>query len=315
MNEVLYKHLDLIAQLTDLDGGGSFRVFAFRRVANAVRDAEFEVTAENMGSIKGAGTSTKEVIAEFLDTGMSQRFDDLCTRWPANVLTMTAVHGIGAKTAFQIHEATGIKNLDELIAAAEKGGGAIAGRWLSAIRLARDMKAGRLPLAIARALANQLVGKLRDVPGVLDVEVCGSIRRGKATCKDADIVVKAEPKDHARIHKTFVEMGEMLVSGETKSTIVAEGYSQKMQCDCWTVSPVEWGSSIAYATGSKIHNMQLRALSRRKGMKLNEKGIWRRHDMKRLGGEHERDIYDVLGIPYVEPQDREAAYRPSFSAA
>jgi len=315
MNTNLHRHLDLIAQLTDLDGGGSFRVWAFRRVANAVRDAQVKVAPGNMGDLNGAGTSTKEVIVEFLATGTSQRFQELCTRWPAEVLTMTAVHGIGAKTAFQIHQATGIKNLDGLIAAAEKGDGEIAGRWLSAILLARDMKAGRIPLAIARAMANQLVDKLKAVPGVLDAEVCGSIRRGKATCKDADIVVKAEPRDHASIHKAFVELGEILVSGDTKSTIVVDGFSQRMQCDCWTVPPIEWGSSIAYATGSKVHNMQLRALSRRKGMKLNEKGIWRRHDLKRLGGKREQDIYDVLGIPYVEPEDREEAYRPSFSAA
>jgi DNA polymerase (family X) len=309
VNTELYKHLDLIAQLTDLDGGGSFRVWAFRKVANAVRDADFEVTVENMSGLRGAGKSTQEVIQAFLETGTSPRLEDLCTRWPADVLTMTAVHGIGAKTAFQIYESTGIRNLDDLIAAAEKGGPEIGDRWLSAILLARDMREGRVPLGTAKNIALLITEALREVDGVRAIEVCGSIRRGKPTCKDIDIVVKAEPRDHARIHKAFSEMGKPLVSGETKTTIVAKGFGQAMQCDCWTVVPAEWGASVAYATGSKIHNMQLRALARKKGMKLNEKGIWRRHNMKRLGGEHERDIYDVLGIPYVEPEDREDAYK------
>ena len=305
VNEALFNHLDLISQLTDLDGGGAFRVFAFRRVANAVRDMTELVTPETQ--IKGAGKSLQEVIVDFLTTGTSRRYQDLITRWPADVLTMTAVHGIGAKTAFTIFQSTGIRNLDGLIDAAEKG--TISERWRSAILLARDMKQGRIVLAVAQAIANNVARQLQELPGVLKAEVCGSIRRKKATCKDADIVVAADPKDHAAIHAAFVQMGETLVSGETKSAIVVETYGKKMQVDCWTIPPEEWGAAVAYATGSKVHNMQLRALAGKKGMKLNEKGIWRRHDMKRLGGEHEQDIYDVLGIPYVEPEDREEAYQ------
>lgn len=310
VNEALYNHLDLIAQLTDLDGGGSFRVFAFRRVANTVRDMVEPVTPAT--KIKGAGKSLQEVITDFLATGTSRRYEELITRWPADVLTMTAVHGIGAKTAFGLYQTLGIRNLDELIAAAEKGD--IPDRWQSAIMLARDMQRGRILLAIAQAIANNVARQLREVPGVLNTEVCGSIRRKKATCKDADIVVAADPKDHAAIHAAFVKLGEVLVSGDTKSAIVIDAYGKKMQVDCWTVPPNEWGAAVAYATGSKVHNMQLRALAAKKGMKLNEKGIWRRHDMKRLGGEHETDIYDVLGIPYVEPEDREESYQKRQSA-
>lgn len=331
-NQDLSEHLSLIAQLTDIAKGGHFRVVAFQNAATMVRDHREPVTLANVGTLKGMGKSCIEVVKDYLETGTSRRLKELGEKLPGalEAMTMTAVKGIGPKTAMTLKEA-GIKNLNELVKCVENGAldkhpGLV--RFKDAILIARDRKAGRLDYAVAKAIADKVLEQVTSFPGVLEAELCGSLRREKPTIKDCDIVVKAELKDHPGIHAAFSKLGNTFVSGEIKTTIYVTMYGTTLQCDIWTVEPWYFGGAVAYATGSKAHNIKLRALARSRGMRIDERGIFKflesglenetgfegrtdglylkgRKVADRLGGESEKDLYTVLDIPYVEPTARE----------
>jgi len=333
-NRELSEHLSLISQVTDLIGGGHFRVTAFRNAAEAVRDAAEPVTEANMSKLPRVGKSCKEVIIDFLQTGTSNRLTKLAEENPGVVdgMTMCSVKGIGPKTAMTLVDA-GIPNLDALVTAVESG--ALDAfpkllRFKDAILIAKERKAGRLDYDLARAIADFVLAEVQAIPGVTQVEVCGSLRRKKATVKDADFIVKADLKDHPGVHEAFRALGSTFVSGDVKTTIYVEKYGTTFQCDLWTVEPWYFGGAVCYATGSKDHNIKLRMLAKSRRMRIDEKGIFgftdevppsgtkyeAREDglwlkgrivADRLGGENERDLYDVLGIDYVEPEDREKA--------
>jgi DNA polymerase (family 10) len=305
-NQELYEHLALIAQLTELDGGGRFRVAAFKDASVAVRDLQYKITPEVVDTLPKVGDTLREVICDFIATGTSRRLAALGAKWPVEAMSMTKVKGIGAKTALKLH-ACGIKNFDELIAAAERG--EIDDKIRAAVLLARDFSLGRVQHSIAKAIADQLANQVAQIPGVLEVCVAGSVRRKKPTSKDIDLVAKADVTNHAAILAEYVKLGDMLNTGDVKSAIVVSMYATKIQCDMWMVKPQNWGAALNYATGSKNHNERLRGLAKARGMRINEYGIFRVNDDdslgERLGGESEQDIYRILDIPYVDPDKRE----------
>lgn len=331
-NQELSEHLSLIAQLTDIAKGGHFRVVAFQNAATTVRDHPEPITAANVGTLKGMGKSCIEVVKDYLDTGTSRRLKELGEKLPGalDAMTMTAVKGIGPKTAMSLME-VGLKNLDDLVKAVEKGAldqhpGLV--RFKDAILIARDRKSGRLDYSIAHSIGVKVLEQVKALPGVLDAEMCGSLRRKRPTIKDCDIVVKANLESHPSIHTEFAKLGSTFVSGEVKTTIYVTMYNTTLQCDLWTVEPWWYGGALAYATGSKAHNIKLRALARSRGMRIDEKGIFKflesglenetgfdgredglylkgRKVADRLGGASETDLYTVLGVPYVEPTERE----------
>jgi len=305
-NQGLYEHLALIAQLTELDGGGRFRISAFKDASIAVRDFASEITPENINLLPKIGDTLREVIIDFIRTGTSRRLADLGLRWPVEAMSLTKVKGIGPKTALKFHK-LGFKNFDELVTAAEDG--KLDEKVKTAVLLARDFSLGREPHEMAKSIANAVAEQVRQITGVLEVCVCGSVRRKKATSKDIDLVARAAQEDHAGILSAFGGLGDILNLGDVKSSIVVTMYTAKMQCDLWMVRPENWGSALNYATGSKNHNERLRGLAKSRGMRINEYGIFRVNADEtlgeRLGGESEQDVYRILDIPYTDPDKRE----------
>jgi DNA polymerase (family X) len=328
-------HLQLIAHLIDLQEsraakasgqkkGRGFRSQAFARAAKEVRERGDERMLS--GGVVGLGSSTKEVLEQFLATGTSDRMKQLDAELPGVVdaMTMTRVKGVGPVKAVAIME-LGIPNFEALVAAAQAGTlDPSLERFKSAIIHAHEIKSGRIEAMVARPIAEGVLEQVLKFPGVIKAEICGSLRRRMPTIKDCDIVVSALPEHHAGIHEAFKAMGLKFTSGDVKTTIYVERFATTLQCDIWTVEPWWFGAALNYATGSKEHNIHLRAMAKRRGMRIDEKGIFRmlkqvdgRLDAKvdglyqdgekvaeRLGGDLETDIYSVLGIPYVEPKDR-----------
>ncbi len=310
-NRLVAEHLQLLSMAMSLEPGANrFKIKAFEEAAESLVLSPSDVRYVDPRTISGIGASVAEVIKEFLASGTSARYEELAKKFPVEALSMTRVDSIGPKTAMKFH-AEGIRNFDELVAAAQIPG-KLKDKLRDAVLFA--VKKVRVPheeakwLAVAVDLA--LIERMPTVSTVMSQhEVCGSIRRKAVDSKDVDIVgCVADKKDVDALLDAFVEIGTKISRGDNRASIRFTHNARTMQVDLWLVPPESYGSALNYATGSKDHCVAVRALARKKGMLINEYGIFRVNDAgetgDRLGGSDEGDLYRLLGLPYVEPENR-----------
>jgi DNA polymerase (family 10) len=303
-NREITAHLVLISQLMALDGANKFKVMVFQNAADAIKGTNIDVTQVDPKTIDGVGDSIAAVIRQLIKTGTSDKLDELSKRWKPSVMEMTRVNGIGPKTAYKLHLEHGIQDFAELVKFAESGG--LNERLTKAVFYARDTASGRIPHIIAKYLADHVIAEIQDL--TRNVQVCGSIRRNTDTSKDVDIVACVENGNRAKLFEKFNSLGEVIGSGDRKSSIRFTHLNTTMQVDLWVVDPWYWGSALVYATGSKDHCVAIRSLAKSRGLIVNEYGIFRQdveyNEQNQLGGRDEHDIYRVLNLEYQEPAER-----------
>lgn len=295
-------HLKLISQLKSLNGETQFAIAAYERAAKSLNDmvyAKVDIATVDLNGLAGFGDSIKTAIRQYLATGSSSSYQALATKFPPEMLTMTAVTGIGPKKALKLFQ-QGYHNFGELCAAAV--GGKLDAKLQEAVLTAMN-KAGRLSHHIIRPVAEKLLAEMMTLPEVQQASLAGSIRRKTATSKDIDIVC-CVTGSRAAVFGKFLTLGKTINVGPAKSSIHVEIDGQMVQSDLWVGEPTHYGALLAYATGSKDHNIRLRKLASERGWLINEYGIHEEATGKVLGGQDEGDLYRLLGIPYVEPWNR-----------
>lgn len=319
-NENIAKHLELIAQLKQLSGASAFSYGAYQKAATTIREINKEIkNKSDLKGVAGIGAKTQKAIQQFIDTGTSDSYESLATQFPVECLSMATVQGIGAKRALKIYEHEFAKNFDDLVKLAENDDlqkledakiGVNAKNLKDAIIFAKETKMGRVPYIQAYLVA-QNIQKVIE-PFVDTMELAGSLRRKKDTIKDIDILIREEKEKFketldcclAALEGDDIEV-EIVTRGDVKASLrVKVNYSPKMRVDLWMVEPYCWGSYLNYATGSKEHNVILREKAKEMGLLVNEKGIFKVDTGERIGGENEHDLYNILGIDYVEPTER-----------
>jgi len=303
VNKKVANHLQLIGQLTSLDGGNRFSIKAWEEAAVTVTNFPLEVTPENVLEIPGVGAKIGLTIKEFLTAGSSSASQSLAERWPVDAMTMTITDGIGPKRAYKLYE-KGICNFDQLHAAALAG--ELDAKLATNVVLASFKKSGRISFYAANQIGNYFKENLVKVPGVSAVEVGGSIRRKAETAKDVDVLACIEKEeDRTTLMEAFKVYGPGSFQGqETKASIQYPiSGSQVIQIDLWIADKSYWGTLLNHVTGSKDHNVTIRTLAKSKGLSISEYGIFDDADQK-LGGENEHDLYRILDIPWVDPENR-----------
>lgn len=321
-NENIAKHLELIAQLKQLSGASAFSYGAYQKAAQTVRSLSNEIKDKSeLKGIAGIGAKTQKAISQFIESGTSDSYNHLAEQFPVECLSMATVQGIGAKRALKIYELGFANNFEDLVKLAENNDlqkledakiGLNAENLKGAIIFAKETKMGRVPYATAHYIANEI--KKTILPFVDTLEFAGSLRRKRETIKDIDILIREE-KD--KFKETLdcclaaidgdenIEI-EVVTHGDVKASLrVHINDMPRMRVDLWMVEPYCWGSYLNYATGSKEHNIKLRELAQKQNLLVNEKGIFHAKTGERFGGENETDLYEILGIDYVEPTDRE----------
>jgi DNA polymerase (family 10) len=223
---------------------------------------------------------------------------------------MTSIPGFGPKKAMAAYRELGVASVDELAAAAERGELASLKGFsrtternvLEGVGRLRASR-GRVQVDEALEVAEDLLARLRSIPGVRRVAYAGSLRRMAETIGDVDLLVASDRP--AAVMDAFVGFGvvaTVLAHGETKSSIVTTG---GLQVDLRVIAREAWGAAMIYFTGSKAHNIRIREMAVRKGLKLNEYGLFRAKTGKLLAAESEEIVYERLGLPYIEPTLRE----------
>ncbi len=312
-----------IGDILEVKGELVFKTVAYHRAADAIGRSPIDlVAAYRAGTapkVAGVGQAISDKIAELVTTGRMRFLDTLRAEVPASLVELLEIPGLGPKTVRQLHEELGIATLDDLRRAAEAG--TIRGlRGLSdrteqlildgITRL--ETRPTRLLLHQAEAHIGALIETLTAVPGVGSIEPAGSYRRRKETIGDLDLL--AETTDPAALMARFTGLG-------TVATVVARGGHKSAirllrgpQVDLMVMPPGTAGTYRIHFTGSKEHNVRLRARARDRGWSLSEYGFLRiGDDGEPLTGDAadlrtfatEAEAYAFLDLPFVDPELRE----------
>ncbi len=312
-NDAAAQMLQEFAELLAISGGDAFKVRAYEKAARAVAGYQAEIAGldeKGLDAIPNVGTHLARKIVEFRSTGSVEELDELRATVPAGLRTLLAVPGLGPKRARQVYDQLGITSVSELLDALHdqrlrglRGWGERSEANLAQAIHDAQTSGGRIGIAVALDLAEQLVAELSALPTVRRAAYAGSLRRMRETVGDIDLLVTSERPD--AVMRAFCGLplvARVLAHGPTKSSIVT---TKGVQVDLRVVEPAVWGAALMYFTGSKAHNIRIRQIAVRAGLKLSEYGLFEVDSGKQLAAASEQEVYDRLGLPWVAPTLRE----------
>ncbi len=298
----------------------AFKPVAYRRAARSVETLSSDIAEvfssggrEKLMEIPGVGEGIAEKIAEFLETGKLNYYNELKRKFPQHVAELMNVPGIGPKRIKFLHDKLGIKSVAQLEAAARAHklsklpgfGEKLEDDILKGIGI---FKAGqeRTLLGYALPTAEEIEHSLKSLKEVVRASIAGSMRRKKETVGDIDILASCRGTAAAtRIMDFFTAMPEVsriLAKGSTKSSVLLK---TGLQVDLRVVDDASFGAALQYFTGSKEHNVVVREIAIKKGLKLNEYGVFRKATNRNVASKTEKDVYRAIGLRYMEPEIRE----------
>jgi DNA polymerase (family 10) len=316
-NQEIARVLWETADLMEIAGEDSFRIRSYRngatavegypeRIADILRDPKRTVT-----EIPGIGKGLAHVLAEIVERGSCERRDLLLQKFPPTALEFLKIQGLGPKSIALIFEHYRISTIDELerlcheqkLRVLPRMGAKLEEKVLRSIAQYRQ-RSGRYLLSYAEAVAAELIEALGQVPGVDAITPAGSLRRGRETVGDLDLLVTG-PAAHAALERfvKYPRVEEVLGRGENKAS--ARVGREGLQVDVRALAPENFGAAMQYFTGSKDHNVAIRTRAVKMGLKLSEYGLFRLEGDIRVAGETEEGVYQGLGLPWIPPELRE----------
>jgi len=316
-NSQIAAALDELGDLNELDGAIIHRVVAYRAAAKAVRDAATSVAelarAGRATELPGIGATLQEKLQALIETGDIPAAQKLRAKFPAGLVAMTHVPGLGPKRARRLYDELGIDSVDALRAAAEgqrlrelKGFGPKAEANILATLAAGADGQPRERVVLDRALriAEPIVAALRAHPASVRVELAGSARRMADSVKDIDLIATAA--DPLALARALIELEQIESSGEPGAAGVRARTHSGMQVDLRIVAPDQFGNLLQHFSGSKEHNMALREAAVRGGLHVSEYGVTDDATGETHRCATETEVYALLGYDYIEPELREA---------
>jgi DNA polymerase (family X) len=304
-----------IADILDIQGENPFRVRSYRNASRTIADlsqsAESMVrTGQNLEAIPGIGKSIHEKIVEIVSTGKCTFLEELRNQIPAGLTELLKLEGLGPKKVKALYEELGVDSVDRLEKIAQSG----KLRDLSGMGLKTEEKVlksieqyraglGRFKLSVGFMYAQALVQYLKGVPGLKQLDPAGSFRRRRETIGDLDIL--AICSKGCKVMDRFTEyddVAEIISKGETKSSVRLK---IGLQVDLRVLEEESYGAALHYFTGSKAHNIVIRERAKERGLKVNEYGVFRTKDERRISGTKEEDIFKTVGLPFIPPELRE----------
>lgn len=310
-----------IADLLEIKGETVFRVLSYRRASETLndlpRDLQAYIDDGSITDIPGVGKAIAEKIEELLTTGKLDFYERLKTDVPESLLDIIRLNGVGPKKARLFWEQLNITNVTELEQAARAGklaslprmGAKSEQKILDAIE-AMSRRSGRTPLGVAREAAQQILSRLMELPQSQKGVIAGSIRRGRTTIGDVDLLIASDKP--APIMETFVNsasIARVLGHGPTKSSIELDN---GLQVDLRVLEPARWGTALQYFTGSQAHNVRIREIALAHGYSLNEHALRPVDADGNLEAESEyrycameEEVYETIGLAWIPPEIRE----------
>ncbi len=317
-NLEIAKLFERTAEAFSVLGENSFKILAYRKIARVLEELPQDVAKlaaeKQLDSIPGIGKSSAEKIEEYLRTEHIAEFDEIASQIPAGVMEMMRIPTLGPKTAALLWHEGGVTTVADLKASIDAGTltgiPGLGEKKLQKIKenLAHlNASAGRIRLGEAMPIALEFVTFLRSLPGVQNAQYCGSLRRGKETIGDIDVTVAATDKYWEAIAEAVTKhplAAQVIQTGASKTSIRT---GSRLQIDVRVVPPESWGAAIQYFTGGLSHNVKLRELAVKKGLKINEWGVYKVAGGKEeyIAGKTEESVYHAVGMAWIPPEMRE----------
>ena len=313
-NSEVAQVFDNIADFLEIKGEQIYRVLAYRRGAEAIRNLGRDIhkvwQEEQLQDVPGVGKAISEKIAELLSSGKLEYYERLQAEIPVGLLQVLKVGDVGPKKAARFWKELGIESIEQLEQSARAGqlrqlsgmGEKSEARILESIESLKRRKIDRIPIGQALPAAQQLVDFLRSLPEVTAAEAAGSLRRQRETVGDLDLLVAATDKE--AVMAAFSEMPSVHRVKGLGGTKVSVELVDGLRVQLWVHPPERFGTALQYATGSQAHNVKLREMALDQGVSLSEHALSREDGSEILCAEEEQ-VYAALGLPWIPPELRE----------
>lgn len=312
-NATVAEMFNTMADLLEIKGENPFRIRAYRTAAHTVYSLSSDVSEllENgvdLSKLPGIGKDLASKIEQIVMTGQLEALEELKGEVPFELISLMRIAGLGGKRIKAINSRLGIQSVEQLEAAALEHkicklpgfGEKIERSILDGIKQLRE-SGTRMKFYDAEEIVNRIRKFFQSEKTIDKLTVAGSFRRKRETVGDIDILITTDvPLKIISLFLQFPEIDKVLVRGETRCTVILQS---GMQVDIRVVAKESYGAALHYFTGSKAHNIGIRKMGVRLGLKINEYGIWK--EGARITGEREEDVFRVVGLPFIEPELRE----------
>ncbi len=307
------------ADLMEIAGEDGFRIRSYRRAAETIEAhdqqlADIYKDEKALLGIPGIGKSMAGHIRDVITTGKLPLHEELLKKFHPSMLELLKIQGMGPKTIALIWDAFHVCDVDSVAKLAREGklrelprlSEKSEQKILKAIETYRHVT-GRFQIDVADEVARKMIEALKDLPGVEKITPAGSLRRGRETVGDLDMLVTGKFTDAERnvvidVILKFPGIQDVLVKGENK---VSFKLRSGLQVDVRLLPPDSFGAALQYFTGSKSHSVSLRQRALKMGYTLSEYGLARVEDETRVAGKTEKEIYEKLGLQFIPPELRE----------
>ncbi|GAB3460847.1 DNA polymerase/3'-5' exonuclease PolX [Massilia terrae] len=304
-----------IADLLEIENGNPFQIRAYRNAARTVETLGPDIEdlldeGRDLDELPGIGKDLAGKISEIVHGGGTCALrEQLRGELPPEIEKLLRIPGLGPKRVKLLYDERGIHTPEQLLRAAQEGqlrtirglGEKAEQKILEAVQ-AQLSKTQRYSIATAAQIVEPLLAYLARHPAVIRVEAAGSFRRMKETVGDGDVVAASMRMAEVTAH--FVAYGEVrrvISHGPTRASV--ELGELAMQVDLRVVEPASYGAAMHYFTGSKAHNIEVRTLALKRGLKINEYGVYAGEE--RIAGETEESVFASVGLPFIAPELRE----------
>ena len=311
-NRIIANMFEKIADVLEFQGEIPFKVNAYRKAARVIGDMQEDIEdvwrEGELTKVPGIGTALAGKIEEFLTTGKMSKYEEVVSSVPAGLIELLEVQNLGPKTVALANKKLGVESLNDLkkviadgsLAQLQGMGEKKVENILKGIELYEKAQE-RISIGVALPLVEELIEELKTRIKIEKIQVAGSTRRMKETVGDIDILVETDKG--AEVIQTFVHLPQVtriLAAGDTKGSIIVE---DRIQVDLRAIPRESYGAALQYFTGSKAHNIHLREIAKKSGLKINEYGIFKGD--KKIGGAEEQDVYHALNLDWMPPEMRE----------
>lgn len=312
-NTEIAEMFSRLAELLEITGANPFRIRAYRKAAQTIESlphslASMLAEGTDLSELPGIGKDLAGKIQECIETGHLTLLDQVSSQLPGQLAELAKIPGLGPKRVKMLYDTLGIQDLKGLAKAARTGKirqlhgfGAKTEESILAETDRHSSGEKRIKLNTAEQFAEPIIDFLKGINGVKEAIVAGSYRRRKETVGDLDILVASA--NGTSIMNRFVayeEVKKIVSKGTTRATVILHS---GLQVDLRVVSEKSYGAALQYFTGSKAHNITVRTLAIKKGLKINEYGVFRGEAL--IAGRNEEEVYAQIGLPYMAPELRE----------
>lgn len=300
--------------MLEILGENPFRIRAYRNGARTVESitrnvSDMVANNEDLTEFPGIGKDMAGKIKEIVETGTFEMLEELKTHLPPELIKLMNISGLGPKKVAKLYKELNITNIGQLKDAINTGkikeiegfGDKTINNIVEEISRLEQKESQRIMLSTAKQYADSIIEYLKKAEGIKNVCVAGSVRRQRETIMDIDILVTCDNAKTVMEHFVrYDEVVKILSKGPTKSTVLLRS---NLQVDVRAVPQESFGAALQYFTGSKEHSIALRKIAMKKKYKVNEYGVFRGE--KQIAGKTEEEVYEKLGLPFIEPELRE----------